>query len=871
MRIATVLAVAFLGTTSLAAAQHAQAAIQHYQLNIPRQSLDTALKDLAQQTGLQIGRFSGRIDGSAMVGPVRGDQTPEQALKTLLYKTGLNYKIVSDTTIAVYNPKDPTPSTTGLTGADSSLGVPGEGRGEGSGLQLAQSDSSSVISPQSSALKLTQSTVPTGNEVTRPQESPTKIEEIVVTAQKRSERIQDVPVPVTALSTAALAATEQTRINDFYTQVPGLTVSTDGYESGLSTVAIRGVTTGGFSNPTVGIEIDDVPIGSATTSGGGVFAPDLDPSDLTRIEVLRGPQGTLYGANSMGGLLKYVTVDPSTEGVSGRVQAGTSIVKSGDELGYNFRGAVNVPLGETLAVRVSGFTRQDPGYIDNVQTGQKGINESHVSGGRLAALWKPTEDISLKLSALYQDSKADGYSFVDLERGLGDLQQHFLRGTGTSDYTRQIYTGEFKAKLGGIDLTSLSGYSIQNFNYQQDESVYAVAFGAPAHGVTAAAVDIRGNYTKVTQEIRLSAPVGERFEWRVGGFYTHELNKNAQPVFAADAITGAYVAETVRFTARPTYDEYAAFGDLTYHILPRFDVQVGGRESYNKQSTQETDSGLFYTACPNSVCVNPPFHSKDNSFTYLVTPRFRITPDLMVYARLASGYRPGGPNSTAAVGVPTHFSPDNTKNYEIGVKADVMDHALFLDTSVYYIDWKNPQISSLSTSGIGYYTNGSAAKSEGVEFSIEARPLAGTRIDAWVAYNNAVLTENFPAGTVVFGASGDRLPNGSRFSGNASLNQEFSLTDSVKGFVGGSLSYVGDRKGVFASSFSSGARQSYPGYAKADLLTGLTCDSFTMNVFINNIADKRGELAGGLGAGLDPNAFILIQPRTFGLSLVKTF
>src|SRR5882762_8176858 len=127
MHIATVLAVALLGTTSLAGAEHAQAAIQHYQLNIPRQPLDTALKDLAQQTGLQIGRFSSRIDGSAMVGPVRGNQTPEQAMKTLLNGTGLDYKIVSDTTIAVYNPKDATLPTLGITGSDAPLQVPGEG------------------------------------------------------------------------------------------------------------------------------------------------------------------------------------------------------------------------------------------------------------------------------------------------------------------------------------------------------------------------------------------------------------------------------------------------------------------------------------------------------------------------------------------------------------------------------------------------------------------------------------------------------------------------------------------------------------------------------------------------------------------------
>jgi outer membrane receptor protein involved in Fe transport len=157
------------------------------------------------------------------------------------------------------------------------------------------------------------------------------LEEIVVTAQKRTERLQDVPVPVTVLKGETLVDTGKTRLESYYTTVPGLSMASSG--GGDANLTIRGISTGANTNPTVGIVLDDVPFGSTSTLATATFAPDIDPSDLARIEVLRGPQGTLYGASSIGGLLKFVTVDPSTERLSGRVQADTSRVYNGAAAG----------------------------------------------------------------------------------------------------------------------------------------------------------------------------------------------------------------------------------------------------------------------------------------------------------------------------------------------------------------------------------------------------------------------------------------------------------------------------------------------------------------------------------------------------------
>jgi outer membrane receptor protein involved in Fe transport len=241
----------------------------------------------------------------------------------------------------------------------------------------------------------------------------------------------------------------------------------------------------------------------------------------------------------------------------------------------------------------------------------------------------------------------------------------------------------------------------------------------------------------------------------------------------------------------------------------------------------------------------------------------------MVYARLASGYRAGGSNNCITyTSFPCQFSPDKTQNYEVGVKGDALDHTLSFDTSLYYIDWKDIQVTLIDpNTHVGYTANGSRAKSQGVELSLEARPLRGLTIAAWVALNDAVLNEAFPPISAAYGVSGDRLPYSSRVSGNLSLGQDFPLARGVTGSVGGALSYVGNREDVFTGSPQ---RQSLPAYAQADVRAGVRYDSWTVNLFVTNVADKRGVLTGGVGT-VNPVVFNYIQPRTAGLALAKTF
>jgi outer membrane receptor protein involved in Fe transport len=543
-------------------------------------------------------------------------------------------------------------------------------------------------------------------------------------------------------------------------------------------------------------------------------------------------------------------------------------------LGYNFRGSVNVPLSDTFAIRVSGFTRQDPGYVDNVLTGQHGINKGENEGGRLSALWRPSQDVSLKLSALYQHSKTDGSSEVGSQIGaapsLGDLQQSNVKGTGGYDRKFQVYSAKLVAKIGAAELTSISGYSVNTFHDSVDITTFFGSLNQAQFGVSGAPLIDDNETKKFSQEIRLAMPLSRKIDWQFGLFYTDERSSYVQSIPAAVPATGAVVGIGLTESFPTTYQEYAAFTDLTFHITDQFDIQAGGRESRNRQTYTELDTGPLVPVTFGfpSPLVFPLLVTNESAFTYLLTPRFKLSPDLMVYARLASGFRPGGPNAEAsAFGLPLSFNPDKTTSYELGVKGDAFGHTLSFDGSIYYIDWKAIQLTIVAPNGFSFFANGSRAKSQGVELSVTAKPLTGLTIAGWAEFNDAVLTEALPANGPTYGAPGDRLPYSSRFSGNVSIEQQFPITAQVSGFVGATESYVGAREDLFSGSAQ---RQNLPAYAKTDLRAGAKYELWTASLFVTNATDKRGILTGGLGTNI-PYGFEYITPRTIGLWLSRNF
>lgn len=800
---------------AIAMATPVGAQAQSHALDIPAQDLGTALKAIAAATGQQV-VFKGATVRGKRSNAVRGTYSADEAVAVATRGSGLSASRSPRGIIVITQAARPrpAPAESASSSGESTVGI-------------AQAENESA--------------------------------EIIVTAQKREERLQDVPVPVTALRAEALAETGQTRLQDYFARVPGLNFQAG--SRGEPLVSIRGINS--LQNPTVGVMVDDLPFGATIFRGGGNIAPDIDPSDLQRVEVLRGPQGTLYGVSSLGGLIKYVTVDPSTRGVSGSIQTGITSVEGGDDLGYNLRGSLNLPLSPTLALRASAYTRSTPGYIDNPAANLEDVNRETSAGGRLTLLWRPLDALSVKLSALYQSRDTNGANQVTMS--LGGLNQNYLVGSGWIKRDIQSYTATVEADLGGVRLTSLTGYNFNRFNDSVDLSS---AYGPTANaqfGVSGAAYIEDYKTKKFNQELRLASSLGKVADLFFGGFYTKETFTNPIGIWAASPSTGKLVGRFQFYDGHGAYEEVALFGDLTVHLGDRFDIQFGGRQSWNRQRYAEVDTGALTAG---GRLVIPDTVVKESPFTFLVTPRFRFSDDAMVYARIASGYRAGGINLFFARGfpVPPGYRSDKTYNYEIGFKGDLFDRRLSVDASLFYIDWRDLQLGFNYAPGVNYQANGSRAKSQGIELSLVARPWHGMTLSASGSYNDAVLAEGFGSSTTR-GVKGDRLPFSSKFTGTVSAEQRFDIASNWSGFVSGSLAYIGDRIGLFRPT---AVRQVYPEYTQIDFSAGVESAGWKATAFITNLGDKRGLVGGGIGQTI-PTLFTYIQPRTFGLSLSYGF
>jgi iron complex outermembrane receptor protein len=700
------------------------------------------------------------------------------------------------------------------------------------------------------------------------------LEEVVVTAQKREARLIDVPTAITALTASDLLDENKTRLQDYFRDVPGLVVTSSG--SGTATLAIRGVSTGNTTNPTVGVTIDDVPYGSVSGLGFGsiISPPDLDPTDLQRIEVLRGPQGTLYGASSLGGLLQFVTADPSFKGMAGRVEVGGNSIASGGS-GWDGRGAINLPLSDTVAMRASAFVRHDGGFINDPVHGFKNLDRSRAEGGHLGLLWNIGSRATLKLSALYQESYADGASQIDtdssLKPTLGDLAQNHLLGTGLSANRVQLYSANLSVDLGdGMKFVSVSGFARNGWITLTD---FTPAFGvylAP----DGAAVYYNFWNNRFSQELRLQQSTGS-VDWVVGAFYSHEASGDFITLDDVNQATGALVTNSLLIENDEfRFKEYAGFGSATLHITKEFSLEGGVRYSHNNQFYKTDLVGPFSGSPTGEYLFSQP--SSDHSLTYSLTPSYKITDNVLGYVRIASGYRPGGPNAGVfGVGTPITYLADKTTNYEIGIKGEAFERRLSFEASAYYVNWKDIQLGSVDpVTNFLYFQNARTAKSKGIELSASAIPWTDARLGASVAVNRAELSADLPA-TAAFGHPGDPLPNAPHLAASLNFEQDFRVSELVTAFAGASVNYVDSRVGAFVNTAAE-VRAQMPSYTLAGVRGGIrTTTGWTVNAYVSNIGNERGVLLAGSRAGTsfptDPFSKTVVQPRTIGVSVAKSF
>jgi len=708
------------------------------------------------------------------------------------------------------------------------------------------------------------------------QEKPeaTNLDEVVVTAQKVSQSVIDVPLSISVLGADDLERTQSVNIQDYVKLVPGLQLTQA--QPGFGRLALRGINTNGVAS-TVGVYVDETSFGSSSgLANGAVLAGDFDTFDVARVEVLRGPQGTLYGASSLGGVLKYVTNEPQTESFEGRVRGSFESVDGGD-MSYSGAGVVNIPVSDSVAIRASGFYRSVGGFIDSIGTVDEAsgatsdvaddINGSTVSGGRASMLFTPSETFSLQLTAFIQDIDNDASSGIDSDYATGDTlyggltQSQFVPEAAGISY--RVYNATAIWDLGFADLTSATSYGKNQQDYRQDITMLL--------GGLESYIEQTTSVERISQEFRLASHENEKVDWLVGAYYNDEDGLIYQNVHVVEPGTlndiDFFLGEG---TIDSKYKEYAAFANVTIKFTPSFDLTLGGRYSKNDQDVvQNADGPLFGVAEPTVTSSD----SSEDVFTYSIAPKFKLNDRMAIYARVAKGFRPGGPNVIAPdAGAPTTYGSDSTLNYELGFKGENEARNVAWDVTAFHIDWEDIQLLAV-VNGLGINTNAGTATSDGVEASLMFRPVDQLKLSLTGAYTDAKLTEDADP-ILVGGRDGDRLPYTPKTSYSANADYEWPLADGRSAYLGASFSHLDDVPAAFSAAYVAefGGQRYLPEYDMVDLRAGWDFGKVTVELFGRNLTNDEGKTSDA--GGNTPNGAIstgVIRPRSYGMTVTAEF
>lgn len=864
-RIATGLLAALCAVWLAGAVWAAPPGEASFNLDIPSQSLNDALQALALASRHKLLYSSELVDGKTSPA-VKGRFTTEEAVKRLLMGTDLKYEVTADGLVLI--------RATGVTTA-AAKDPPGDskkedGKNSSQDFRVAQVDQGK--NPVVGALDAQRNgTEASGGPV---------LQEIIVTAQKREERLMDVPASVAVLSPDTLSGQGVLQLRDFADLVPGMSVASLG--AGYSQIVMRGLTLGQNTDPlpSTVTYIDDVPYGSYVSAGSFSNFNSLDPSltDMQRIEVLKGPQGTLYGADAIGGVLKYVTYAPTTDSFYGKVQAGTASTQDGG-VSYNASASVNVPLvTDQLALRASGWYSHDGGYIDNLALGQNDVNRSGIYGGRLDLMYTPSDKLTIRLGGFAQDISRDGTAFADYDlsgRPLdGPLDQRRLISEPFDQHFR-LASATVTYDLDWARLISISSYQ----TIRQDIT-YDISWEAPLFEPSAAFYGFDNglgkisnpNHTstnKFTQEVRLSSERHGSLEWIIGAFYTHEATNILEYNYFFDVAgqpTGNANADFA-YSYPVTFEEYAPFGTLTWHLAKKLDLSAGVRYSHSSQIVSQR----VYDTQPYETV-----RSSEDAVTYLADASYHFSDRAVTYLRYATGYRPGGPNfegfnynTGMSISQPP-FRSDKLKTYELGFKGDTSDRRFGVEVAGFYYDWQDLQLYTFTNTFQGYTNATGGARILGGELSITARPVSALTLAGAFTVLDARLRQAEPA----LGAVQDeRLPNTGRYTVNLSANYVFA-PEGLRPTLGANLRVVPDRNASFDNGASVGTPQyRLPGYTAVDLQAGLTLGRVDTQLYVRNLFDTRGQLsAETYPAGFNGPVWVsLIQPRTVGITATMRF
>ncbi len=738
-------------------------------------------------------------------------------------------------------------------------------------------------------------------------EEPAQVGEIVVTARKRAERLQDAPLSVTAFSEADLRQGGARDFKDVIGKTPG--VSFSGAELGQSRYSIRGVSTTSPS-PTVGIYLDDVSLLTTTSAFSGAADPVF--FDFSRVEVLKGPQGTLYGGSAMGGAIKYVSHPPVLDEKSVDLAAGLSSTAHGGT-SYQGEAVFNLPVVEDkLAIRGGLIYRDDAGYVDNIPgapvvdvrtsttppptltplvrpsmstRSAKDQNSSTVVGMKLSALWEPDPTLQITPSAFHQvyRQKNTGVFWTNLP----GLQSSFRIAQPTRDELG-VYTLTAVKSLDGVDLTWLTGYVDRSVQFDRDYSFYIATLVPSLFGFTSPNAS-DSDTTTFSQELRAaSSDPSARLRWTAGLYYARQRNELDQTVqtLGVGPVLGTGTDTVYHGNTISRLTQYAAFADLTYEILPNLDATVALRYFKIEQSIDTTGDGVL-----NGGSTRGSARTREDGVNPKFELAYRATADSLIYASAAKGFRPGGGNpfavapslcqaDLAALGlssVPVAFQSDKLWTYELGSKNQFLDRRLTLNGAVFYTDWQNIQQNVfLPSCGFSFNGNVGAAEIKGAELAFQLEVLEGLTVSGAASYTDAKISETSPG---VSAKAGQPVLDTPKWIANGSIAYRFPVwgdgTATAKldyQHHGSSLRMFEDRYMVATPAGPVAApnlTQRQEAYDVVNLNLQLDYGRWQYDLFVNNALDADPLLDHNVVSGME--AAVTLRPRTVGLSVRTRF
>ena len=843
------LILAAASSVAIAIASPSIAAGEAETFDIAEQTLSKALLEFSEQTDIVVVAPRNLVTGKSAT-PVKGDMAPSEALSKILDGTGLNYTQGADG---------------GFTIVQTAALNEGERRERGF-LRLAQAQ---VQQSEETALSRTATT--------------SERDTIIVTATRREERVQDIPAAITAIGADEISKRNLVGMDDFLRSVPGVSFQDRG--AGQNSIVIRGLST----NPQVDDTTTAVYFGEAIVSGvssasqsGNIGSVDFKLVDIERIEVLRGPQGTLYGAGSMAGTVRIIPKAPVLDRYEGSFSTRFSVTEDEGSENYSLQGAFNAPIIEdTLAIRVAAYHFDNSGFIRNtagsapdarianavdnfgaiaVDRGDRGNEE--VWGVRASALWEPTDNLDFTFNYVRQEHEQDGWPEVDLGSG-SYRQQRLLTGenqSGDEFITTEtsLYNLVANYDLGWGQLTSATT-QLENQGAVGTDLVFGFLGGDPWSNANDSEVDV------FSQELRIASDLDGPLQFVLGGYYEdRDVALQTLWTWSGDPALSPLTPDQLpfsRFDRLRSTEQIAAFGEVSYEIFDRLEATAGGR--YFDYEVNEVSSLIGSGA----LLFERDLDSNESGEIYKAALNYSLNEDVNFYAQWAQGFRIGRatrqtPQCTAIGVTVEDIDSDRSTNYEIGAKSVLANGAVVFNAALFRTDWDDIPV-NITTDSCNRTVNAGKAKTQGIEIELLTRITENLQFELSGSYIDATLEE-----TSSIGQAGDNLPGSADYNLSSAIQYDFQV-GGLESFARLDYAYVGEyynnvaETGVPAGDFS-----------QLHFKIGTTVDRFSADFFVNNLTNSDGLTWVETNLSSFTTGLVRayqIRPRTVGINLGYQF